>query len=353
MTERSHSGGGSGHADSSEDWLAPFLFASPTTGTSRLDSATVRRHAVVIGEAALIAAVSKRIRESPHPHIELLDWPHLSADATDPDALIDAISLGKVDVVLVAAGNRPSPAVLDLIGRLQAAAIPLYAISDDPRIAADARWAPFLGLHIICLGDEGPLRANFAIKRVLDVVAASVLSALLLPLLLVIAVAVKASSPGPIFFQQRRWGLRGEEIRVWKFRTMTVLEYGHIAQASKSDSHASPIGRFLRKTSLDELPQLFNVLEGSMSLVGPRPHAVAHNELYRRLVRGYMYRHGVRPGITGLAQVNGLRGETATLEAMEQRIRYDLEYMRNWSVMLDLKILLRTLHTVFSSDQAY
>jgi putative colanic acid biosynthesis UDP-glucose lipid carrier transferase len=169
-----------------------------------------------------------------------------------------------------------------------------------------------------------------------------------------IAALIKATSPGPVFFKQRRYGLNGEEIVVYKFRTMRVTEDGaEITQASREDPRITPAGRFLRKYSLDELPQLINVLQGRMSLVGPRPHAVAHNEMYRKLINGYMVRHKVLPGITGLAQVNGLRGETKTLEQMEARVRCDLEYLRNWSVGLDLRILAKTALRVWNDSAAF
>ena len=172
---------------------------------------------------------------------------------------------------------------------------------------------------------------------------ASVILALISPLLLAIAIGVKRSSPGPVLFKQRRYGLDGRKIVVYKFRSMTVAEDGDVVrQATRNDSRITRFGAFLRRTSLDELPQFINVLQGRMSVVGPRPHAVAHNEMYRKLIRGYMIRHKVRPGITGLAQVNGLRGETDTVEKMKARIEYDLAYLRNWSVLLDLQIVLKT-----------
>jgi putative colanic acid biosynthesis UDP-glucose lipid carrier transferase len=175
------------------------------------------------------------------------------------------------------------------------------------------------------------------------------------PLLLAIAGLVKLSSPGPIIFKQRRYGLDGKKILVYKFRTMTVTEDGEkIVQAKKNDPRVTPIGKYLRRYSLDELPQLFNVLEGTMSLVGPRPHAVAHNEEYRQIIKGYMVRHKVLPGITGLAQVNGCRGETEKVEQMEARVRYDLDYLRHWSPLLDLKIIIRTaINTLGKDSRAY
>jgi putative colanic acid biosynthesis UDP-glucose lipid carrier transferase len=191
-------------------------------------------------------------------------------------------------------------------------------------------------------------------KRVSDVVVATLILLITAPLLIAIAAAIKLSSPGPAIFRQRRYGLNGEEITVYKFRTMRVMEDGGaIVQATKDDPRTTRIGRFLRRYSLDELPQLVNVLQGRMSLVGPRPHAVAHNEMYRKLIKGYMIRHKVRPGITGLAQVNGLRGETRTVEQMEARVRYDLEYLRNWSVGLDLQILAKTAIRVLNDGKAF
>ena len=174
------------------------------------------------------------------------------------------------------------------------------------------------------------------------------------PLLLVIALAVRLTSRGRVIFKQKRYGLNGEEILVFKFRSMTVCEDGaDVVQATRGDARITPIGRFLRRTSLDELPQIFNVLLGHMSFVGPRPHAIAHNEQYRKLISGYMLRHKVRPGITGWAQVNGCRGETDTVEKMAERVRYDLEYLQHWSLWLDVRILIRTFWMVAKRENAY
>jgi len=166
--------------------------------------------------------------------------------------------------------------------------------------------------------------------------------------------AVVLTSPGPAIFKQRRYGLNGEEITVYKFRSMSVREDGsNVVQAQKNDPRVTRIGAFLRRTSLDELPQFINVLQGRMSIVGPRPHAVAHNELYRKLIKGYMLRHKVRPGITGWAQVNGMRGETEVLEKMQGRIDHDLYYLQNWSIWFDLWIIMRTVWVVLRRDNAY
>ena len=187
-----------------------------------------------------------------------------------------------------------------------------------------------------------------------DVCLASVaLLAAVLPMC-VITVLVKRSSPGPVFFRQPRYGLDGREILVWKFRRMRVGENDVVVrQATQGDSRVTRVGAFLRRSSLDVLPQLFNVLEGSMSLVGPRPHATAHNERYRRLIHGYMLRHKVKPGITGLAQVLGWRGETDTLDKMANRIQCDLQYIREWSLWMDVKILFQTIFVVLKGQNAY
>ena len=195
---------------------------------------------------------------------------------------------------------------------------------------------------------------NGLIKRASDILLAAVILALASPLMLAIAAGIKVSSPGPVLFRQRRYGIDGREIVVYKFRTMTVLEDGsEITQATRNDRRVTRLGAFLRRTSLDELPQFINVLQGRMSVVGPRPHAVAHNEMYRKIIRGYMIRHKVKPGITGLAQVNGMRGETDKVDKMAHRIEYDLAYLRNWSLWLDLKIVLSTIPVVLKMENAY
>lgn len=191
------------------------------------------------------------------------------------------------------------------------------------------------------------------IKRLADLSFAVLALLILSPLLLIIALLVAFSSPGPVLFVQQRYGLDGRPFAMLKFRTMTVIEDGAmpgLRQASRNDPRVTPVGRILRRWSLDELPQLLNVLDGSMSLVGPRPHAVAHNEHYRRLVPAYMQRHLCKPGMTGLAQVEGWRGETPELEAMVRRVDADLRYLREWSLSLDFRILLRTVWRFTSRD---
>lgn len=170
------------------------------------------------------------------------------------------------------------------------------------------------------------------------------------PILLIIALAVKINSPGPVFFKQDRHGWNGKVIKVWKFRSMRVHDDRDVKQASRNDSRITAVGRFIRRTSLDELPQLFNVLQGHMALVGPRPHAVAHNNYYSGKILAYMARHRIKPGITGLAQISGCRGETDTIDKMQRRVEIDLQYINSWSLWLDLKILVKTPFTLLSKD---
>lgn len=211
------------------------------------------------------------------------------------------------------------------------------------------------GLTLLAIRETPFCGIDGVVKRMSDVVLALAILAAIWPLLLFIAVAIKLTSPGPVVFKQRRYGLDGEEFWVYKFRTMRDCEDGSrpLAQAGRDDARVTPLGATLRRLSLDELPQVFNVLGGAMSVVGPRPHAVTHNEQYRKLVPGYMLRHKVRPGITGWAQVNGFRGETDTLEKMQQRIDCDLDYLRHWSLWLDLTIIFRTAMKVFNDKHAY
>ena len=218
-----------------------------------------------------------------------------------------------------------------------------------------SRMTDLGGIPIISVYDS-PLNnlTNRVFKRIEDLLLSIVILILISPILVLIAIAVKATSSGPILFKQKRYGLNGRDITIWKFRTMNVMEDGDsVPQATKNDGRLTPIGAFLRRTSLDELPQFFNTLTGRMSIVGPRPHARAHNEQYRKLIQKYMLRHTVKPGITGWAQIHGYRGETDTKEKLENRVKYDLYYIDNWSLLLDMKIILATIFVGFINENAY
>lgn len=208
---------------------------------------------------------------------------------------------------------------------------------------------PVLGLHLT------PFTGiNRWIKRASDLLLGSLILVLIAPVMALVAIGVKRSSPGPVIFKQRRTGMGGETIWVYKFRSMTTMDDGaQVRQATRGDPRVTPFGAFIRRTSLDELPQFINVLQGRMSIVGPRPHALAHNDHYRGIVRAYMARHKVRPGITGWAQVNGHRGETDTVEKMARRVEYDLDYLHRWSLSLDLLIIARTVQQVFFNRGVY
>ncbi|WP_421865981.1 undecaprenyl-phosphate glucose phosphotransferase [Motiliproteus sp.] len=210
------------------------------------------------------------------------------------------------------------------------------------------------GLPVIDLSASPMDGIHRVLKGIEDRVLSAIILLLISPVLAVIAGAIKLTSSGPVIFKQRRYGINGEEIKVYKFRSMTAQDNGAVVkQAQKNDSRITPLGAFLRRTSLDELPQFFNVLQGRMSIVGPRPHAVAHNEQYKGLIGGYMKRHLVKPGITGWAQINGWRGETDTLDKMEKRVEYDLYYIENWSLWFDLKIIFLTIFKGFVHKNAY
>ena len=210
------------------------------------------------------------------------------------------------------------------------------------------------GLPVIDLSSSPMDGIHRIVKGIEDRILAALILLLISPALLAISIAVKMTSPGPVIFKQRRYGINGEEIKVYKFRSMTVQDNGAVVQqAQKGDARITPLGAFLRRTSLDELPQFFNVLQGRMSIVGPRPHAVAHNEEYKGLIGGYMKRHLVKPGITGWAQINGWRGETDTLDKMEKRVEFDLYYIENWSLWFDLKIIFLTVFKGFVHKNAY
>ncbi len=247
------------------------------------------------------------------------------------------------------------PRIVRLMEQVQGTTASVFFVPDVFGISIiQGRLQDMNGVPVVGLCETPFTGTNRLVKGVSDIVLASIILLLTSPLLLMLAVGVKLSSPGPVIFRQRRNGLDGEEIEIYKFRSMYIGQDGPgVAQAVKDDPRITPFGAFMRRTSLDELPQFVNVLQGRMSIVGPRPHAVAHNEQYRRLIKAYMVRHKVKPGITGWAQVNGLRGETTTLDKMQARVEFDLEYLRNWSLSLDLQIIARTIKLVFFDRHAY
>lgn len=259
------------------------------------------------------------------------------------------------DAIFLALPMSQEQALSKLINALSDCSVPVHLVPDLFTFQLlNTRISSIGTLPLLSIYDTPHNGVHRLLKRLEDIVLSSLILLLISPLMLVVALAVKFSSKGPVIFKQQRYGMKGEPIAVWKFRSMTSQDNGSVVkQATKNDSRITKVGAFLRKTSLDELPQFINVLQGRMSIVGPRPHAVAHNELYRKAIDGYMLRHLVKPGITGWAQINGWRGETDTLEKMQKRVEFDLFYIRNWSLLFDLKIITLTIFKGFFSKNAY
>ena len=343
-------------------------FTLITMGIARrlLIRAANNRAAIFAGYNDISQALSNELKNSPAFRLQVKgffddrgserlgieDNDQLIGKLTDIGAFVKA---NNIDVIFVALPMRQVQRVLDLLDDLRDTTASIYYVPDIFVFdLIQARFAEVNGIPVVAMC-ETPFHGYRGIaKRLMDIAVSGIALTLLSPVLIGAALAVKLTSPGPVIFKQRRYGLDGQEIAVYKFRSMRVTEDGGtVVQATKTDSRITKVGAFLRKSSIDELPQLINVLQGRMSLVGPRPHAVAHNEQYRKLIKGYMVRHKVLPGITGLAQVSGCRGETARLEEMEARVNYDLEYLRHWSLRLDIKIMFLTAYKIFKDDKAY
>lgn len=325
-----------------------------------------KTRSVVVGATKLSQKFLQSINSDNLNQIEIVGF----FDDRDPpriDLSDHATLLGKIDDVADYCKSNPiqsvyitlpmssHPRIKRLLDELRDTTASIYFLPDVfIHDLIQARVDILNGIPMLAICETPFLGMNGLIKRMSDLFLASLILVLISPLMLAVAIGVKLSSPGPVLFCQRRYGLDGKEIVVYKFRSMTVCEDGpDVPQAKKNDARITPFGAFLRRTSLDELPQFINVLQGGMSIVGPRPHAIAHNEIYRKLIKSYMVRHKVKPGITGWAQVNGFRGETETLDKMEKRIEYDLDYLRNWSLYLDLWIIFRTVVLVFKDRNAY
>ncbi|PKG82622.1 undecaprenyl-phosphate glucose phosphotransferase [Colwellia sp. 75C3] len=284
----------------------------------------------------------------------LFDQGHLNIVGTIEQA-IEQAKAGRLDVIFLALPFQAEKRIADILARLGDTTVDVHIVPDFLiSNLMHARIDHVGNIDTLSVFESPYFGFREITKRTLDVVAGMAILLLILPVLIVVSIGVKLTSKGPVLFKQDRYGLGGELIKVWKFRSMTVQENSDIViQATKNDVRVTPFGAFLRRTSLDELPQFINVLTGSMSIVGPRPHAVSHNEEYRKKVEFYMLRHKVKPGITGWAQVSGYRGETDTLDKMEKRIEYDLQYIKNWSLSLDIKIIFLTVFKGFTNKNAY
>ncbi len=328
------------------------------------------RTVVIAGAGDLGRRLAKNVKDTPWMGMRLLGFfDDFSEDKEiqlyhdgksypvlgDLDNMPEYVRENKIDMVYFALPMRAEKRIRKVVDALQDTTASVYFVPDVFTFSLlQASVTDLRGIPLISLWETPFYGINGWVKRAEDIAFGSLILLLAFPMILVIALGVKLASPGPVIFKQRRYGLDGEEILVYKFRTMRVCEDGEkIRQATENDARVTPFGRFLRRSSLDELPQFFNVLQGTMSVVGPRPHAVAHNEYYRRRIPGYMLRHKIRPGITGWAQINGCRGETEALGKMEKRIEYDLDYLCKWSLDLDLKIIFITPFRLLSDRQAY
>lgn len=323
-----------------------------------------RPRAVVVGAGPTglrVARALRRARDAQGTLHHFIGWvdprwtaPSRALRLGGLEQLSALVRHGKVDEVYIASDGAFGTVAPEVWDALHDSTVAVHVVPDlSGALLLQGRVRTLEGLPVVSLLESPFTGLHAAVKRIEDVVLASVALLLLWPLMLVIAGWVRVDSPGPILFRQKRLGMGGRVIEVWKFRTMTLHGQEAVRQATRDDPRITRAGRLLRRTSLDELPQFINVLQGRMSVVGPRPHALVHNEQYRGLVRAYMQRHKVRPGITGWAQVNGLRGETDTVDKMRRRIEHDLDYLRNWSPSLDLQIVLRTIGLVFRDAHAW
>ncbi|MCH8620584.1 undecaprenyl-phosphate glucose phosphotransferase [Undibacterium sp. TS12] len=339
--------------------LAVIYFSNPSR----------RRKAVLIWSNSACADLVESLRDTPLAAIDFVGFFDNRNESRPPSNLerlgdlsdaanwiVDA-ETGRVnvDVVFIGLNTKEPPELAEIIAILEDSTASTYFVPESLIFGMPGIQLRELAGRPVLASTETPFIGLAALpKRLLDLFGSAVGLVVLSPLLLMIAIGVKLGSPGPVFFKQKRYGIAGRPINVYKFRSMRQsAPDAPVIQATVGDPRVTRFGRFLRRSSLDELPQLFNVLKGEMSLVGPRPHAIEHNELYRKLVSGYMFRHKIKPGITGWAQVNGLRGETETLEKMEERVNYDLYYIQHWSVWLDLVIIWRTFKVVLGDKNAY
>ena len=326
------------------------------------------RNFAIVGVNELGFQLARNIEKLPEMGLEFLGFYDDRGDERTPDVpedmgrrignlddLLEHARAGEVDMIYITFPMRAEDRIRGVLSRLSDTTASVYMVPDFFVFELlHSRWSDVLGLPVVSVFETPFYGIDGMAKRLCDMVLGSLLLVLLSVPMAIIALWIKLTSPGPVFFRQRRYGLDGREIRVWKFRTMTVCEDGPVAvQAVKNDLRVTRVGAVLRRTSLDELPQLINVVTGGMSLVGPRPHPNALNQQFRQKVEGYMLRHKVKPGITGLAQVAGWRGETNTPEKMEKRIECDLRYIREWSLWLDIRILFKTIWVVLWGENAY
>ena len=352
-------------------WLAPVSQVVAHLVIRQIAPAILKlqgeiKHAVVAGINEQSMELASRINTDPYSNIKIsgffddrgsnrLNHPREIEILGKLGDLPQFVNENKTSLIYLSLPMVTQPRIMSLLDKLRDTTGSIYFVPDIFMTdLIQGRLSTAAGLPVVAVCESPFTGFSGFTKRISDLVLSLMILCIISPIMLLIAIGVKMSSPGPIIFKQRRYGLDGHEILVYKFRSMTVCDNGDkVIQAQKNDRRITPLGAFLRKTSLDELPQFINVLQGRMSVVGPRPHAVSHNEEYRKLIKGYMVRHKVKPGITGWAQINGYRGETEVLEKMKKRIDFDLDYLRSWSLQLDLYIVMKTVLVVINDRHAY
>jgi putative colanic acid biosynthesis UDP-glucose lipid carrier transferase len=328
----------------------------------------VKKSAVIVGVNDLGNQLQARVASNLELGIEIKGFFDVLLDDARSQSVVNNTQLlgrieqlstyvkqNAIDIIYVALPPSLHSEIMQLLDDLKDTTASIYFVPNF--FIADliqARIDDIGGMPIVAVCDTPFSGFDGFVKKLSDLIFAIFILCVISPLLILLALGVKLSSPGPVLFKQRRYGLDGQEIVVYKFRSMTVTEDDDkVTQAKVNDKRVTRFGSFIRKTSLDELPQFINVLQGRMSIVGPRPHAISHNEMYRKIIKGYMVRHKVKPGITGWAQVNGFRGETESVNCMKTRIDYDIEYLKKWSIGLDIKIILKSVFLVFKDSKAY
>ncbi len=352
----------------SRAWLMLWMFLG--LGISMLSWAAIdlmlmqlRRHGfnvkwvVLVGEGELLQKVLKNLQAAKGAGYRIQQVFDTSKVESLPSDLLHFLEQGNIEEVWLALPMSAGGRLRDVWNQLRLSTVNIYFIPDLLGLSLlNHEVFQFGDLSVLSLRSTPMQGLSRLVKYLEDKMVASLILVFISPLLLLIASAINLTSPGPVFYRQLRHGMNGKTFQVFKFRSMYLHEESQqqfLTQATKQDARITPLGRFLRKTSLDELPQFINVLLGDMSVVGPRPHAVSHGEYYKNQVDAYMWRHIVKPGITGWAQVNGYRGETDTLKKMQKRIEYDLYYIEHWSVWLELKIIFLTVFKGFFHRNAY
>lgn len=357
-------------------WVASFILCTIITLTvfrlilamilrRLLSDKNLKRNLAVIGDSEQARRLTASMKEMPSCPVRICgiftDAPRTESDGDDSvaglDTAIDLARQGHIDDVAIALPWSQEERIMGLIERMRELPVNVYLVSDLIGFRANFRAAPshFGSLPIVEVVGKPLSGWDSVIKAAEDYVLGMIILIAVLPVLAVIAIAIRLDSPGPIVFRQRRLGFNNQVFTVYKFRTMyhEAVPASRTVQATEGDPRVTRVGRLLRRWSLDELPQIFNVINGTMSLVGPRPHALDHNEDFAQRMKGYFGRHRVKPGITGLAQVKGYRGETDTHEKLEGRIRNDIYYAENWSPSLDLRILVKTAVVCVFGKNAY